>query len=30
VVTNPKIAQFFANGDVNQELLGKQWKGAKR
>jgi hypothetical protein len=30
VVTNPKIAQFFANGEVNQELLGKQWKGAKR
>jgi hypothetical protein len=30
VVINPKIAQFFANGDVNQELLGKQWKGAKR
>ena len=30
VVTNPKIAQFFANGDVNQELLGKHWKGAKR
>jgi hypothetical protein len=29
-VTNPKIAQFFANGEVNQELLGKQWKGAKR
>jgi hypothetical protein len=30
VVTNPKIAQFFADGHVNQELLGKQWKGAKR
>jgi hypothetical protein len=30
VVTNPKILQFFANGEVNQELLGKQWKGAKR
>jgi hypothetical protein len=30
VVTNPKIAQFFTNGEVKEELLGKQWKGAKR
>jgi hypothetical protein len=30
VVTNPKLVQFFANGEVRQELVGKQWKGAKR
>jgi hypothetical protein len=30
VVTNPKLVQFFTNGEVRQELVGKQWKGAKR
>jgi hypothetical protein len=30
VVTNPKLVQFFANGEVRQELVGKQWKGANR
>jgi Colicin V production protein len=30
VVTNPKLVQFFTNGDVRQELVGKQWKGARR
>jgi hypothetical protein len=30
VMTNPKIAQFFTNGEVRQELVGRQWKGAKR
>ena len=30
VVTNPKLVQFFTNGEVGQELVGKQWKGAKR
>jgi hypothetical protein len=30
VVTNPKFVQFFTNGEVRQELVGKQWKGAKR
>lgn len=30
VVTNPKLVQFFMNGDVRQELVGKQWKGARR
>ena len=30
VVTNPKLVQFFTNGEVRQELVGKQWKGAGR
>jgi hypothetical protein len=30
VVTNPKFVQFFTNGEVRQELVGKQWKGATR
>jgi len=30
VVTNPKLVQFFTNGEVRQELVGKPWKGAKR
>jgi hypothetical protein len=30
VVTNPKLVQFFTNGEVRQELVGKQWKGANR
>jgi hypothetical protein len=30
VVTNPKLVQFFTNGDVRQELVGKHWKGANR
>ena len=30
VVTNPKFVQFFTNGEVREELAGKQWKGAKR
>jgi hypothetical protein len=30
VVTNPKLVQFFTNGEVRQELVGKHWKGAKR
>ncbi|MBV9733031.1 MAG: CvpA family protein [Verrucomicrobia bacterium] len=30
VVTNPKLVQFFTNGEVRQELVGKQWKGARR
>jgi hypothetical protein len=30
VVTNAKLVQFFTNGEVRQELVGKQWKGAKR
>lgn len=30
VVTNPKLVQFFTNGEVRQELAGKQWQGAKR
>ncbi len=30
VVTNPKLVQFFTNGEVRQELVGKQWQGAKR
>jgi hypothetical protein len=30
VVTNPKLVQFFTDGEVRQELVGTQWKGAKR
>jgi hypothetical protein len=30
VVTNPKLVQFFTNGEVRQELAGKQWKEAGR
>ena len=30
VVTNPKLVQFLTNGEVRQELVGKQWKGAGR
>src|ERR1700739_710582 len=30
VVTNPKLVQFFTNGEVRQELVGRQWKGARR
>ena len=30
VVTNPKLVQFFTNGEVRQELVGKQWKGTRR
>jgi hypothetical protein len=30
VVTNPKLVQFFTNGEVQAEVVGKHWKGAKR
>jgi hypothetical protein len=30
VLTNPKLVQFFTDGEVRQELVGTQWKGAKR